>query len=708
VNPAPSAILTQLANRLPWIRRFITMRHPIRRLFRTIVLSAAVGVLSALAAAALHAGLLFGVDQLIGRYVELGSPSWDVFHWQVLLLPAFGGLLFGFITRRHPGQGTDLLVRSFHHQNGRMSFRSATIRGISAVGVISCGGSAGPEGPVAALGASLGSSVGQYFHLPPRDRRILLLSGCAGGVGAIFGCPLGGALFATSVLYQEPEFESDALVSSFIASVVSYSTYMMMWGGGSFLLKGANELSFNGMSELLVYLILGLACGGVAIFFSLSMKFMEGVQERMVSRYRWMLPGLGGLMTGLIACALPQVMDSEYHTIQSALDGSFFDGMSSARDWWVWFVFFGVLVVAKCLATAFTVGSGGSGGLLGPSVFIGGAVGACVGTGMEALFPGVMHESLRAALIPVGMAGILSACVRIPLASMVMIVEMTGSYGLMVPLMLVTMTAYVVGGRFGLMKDQVRSSSQSPAHAGDAVVHMLESIPVSEVMDREWAYSATPSTTLGAMLAMIRSGELPYFVIQDAGKLVGIVSVTDIQDFADEPLMADMAIAADIMTANLYVVDPGDSLYEALTVFRERKVEVLPVVSHGGNGEALGLLSRRKVFRLVASKMEKLRESTLREHAGLGLIEEETQISHLLSGLPVSELRDVQRMPVPVELVGRSLSSANYRRDYGGEVLAIQTEEGPFLCPPDPQRSLCAGDELIVVLSQRHLRRDHD
>jgi len=90
------------------------------------------------------------------------------------------------------------------------------------------------------------------------------------------------------------------------------------------------------------------------------------------------------------------------------------------------------------------------------------------------------------------------------------------------------------------------------------------------------------------------------------------------------------------------------------------------------------------------------------------LIEEETQISHLLSGLPVSELRDVQRMPVPVELVGRSLSSANYRRDYGGEVLAIQTEEGPFLCPPDPQRSLCAGDELTVVLSQRHLRRDHD
>jgi CBS domain-containing protein len=220
-------------------------------------------------------------------------------------------------------------------------------------------------------------------------------------------------------------------------------------------------------------------------------------------------------------------------------------------------------------------------------------------------------------------------------------------------------------------------------------------------MDRDWAYLATPSTTLGQMLSTIQTGERPYFVVQKNREPVGIISVTDIAAFADEPLMADMVIAADIMTSNLWVIEEEDSLYEALTVFRERKVEVLPVVgSHGGRAME-GLLTRRKVFRLVASQMERLRETTLKEHAGLGIIEEDTQMTHLLSGLPAPELGDVQRMLVPRELVGQTLASANYRAEYDGEVLAIQTAEGSFLCPADPRRELTAGDQLIVISSPR-------
>ncbi len=687
--------------RLPGLRRISKVHHPVGRRFRTIGLAALVGVLSGLAAAILHAGLSFGVEHVIGRVVELGSANVFQFRIELLLLPAFGGLLSGFIVRSFPGQGTDALVNSFHNQNGRMKVRGPVIKASAAVGVISCGGSAGPEGPIAALGASLGSAVGRYFHLPPRDRRILLISGCAGGVGAIFGCPLGGALFATSILYREPEFESDSLVSAFIASVVSYSTYFAIWGEGSFLLKGASGLSFGGMLELPAYVILGLSCAVAAIFLATCMRFVSSLHVRLPKVPVWMFPALGGALTGLIACAMPQVIDSDYLTIQKALDGSWFTNASDSGGWWIWFVFFACLAVAKCLATACTVGSGGAGGLLGPSVFIGGVVGASVGAGMQALAPDLMHEGLRAALIPVGMAGVLAAAMRTPLASMVMIVEMTGSYGLMVPLMLVTMTAYVVGGRMGgIIDGQVRSSAESPAHAGDAVVHMLESEKVSDVMDRDWGYHATPSTTLGEMLSTIHTGERPYFIVQKGEELAGIVSVTDIKEFANEPLMADMVIAADIMQTNIYVVDPEDSLYEALTVFRERNVEVLPVVSGHGKHGVEGLLSRKKVFHRVASQMERLRETTLQEHAGLGILEEDTKMTHLLSGLPAPELEDVQRIDVPSELVGSSLMASNYRSEYGGEVLAIQATDGTFVCPVDPRRELAAGDQLIVLSSQ--------
>jgi len=411
-----------LKNRLPGLRRMAKVHHPVGRRFRIIGLAALVGVLSGLAAAVLHAGLQYGVEHVIGRVVELGSANVFQFRIELLLLPAFGGLLSGFIVRSFPGQGTDALVHSFHNQNGRMKVRGPVIKASAAVGVISCGGSAGPEGPIAALGASLGSAVGRYFHLPPRDRRILLISGCAGGVGAIFGCPLGGALFATSILYREPEFESDSLVSAFIASVVSYSTFFAIWGEGSFLLKDANRLSFGGMLELPTYVILGLSCGAAAIFLATCMRFVSSWHQRFPRVPVWAFPALGGALTGLIACAMPQVMDSHYLSIQNALDGSWFESPTENVRWWFWLLFFGCLALAKCMATAFTVGSGAAGGLLGPSVFIGGVVGAAVGAGMQAIAPDLMHEGLRQALIPVGMAGVLAAAMRTPLASMVMVV----------------------------------------------------------------------------------------------------------------------------------------------------------------------------------------------------------------------------------------------------------------------------------------------
>jgi CIC family chloride channel protein len=143
------------------------------------------------------------------------------------------------------------------------------------VGVIACGGSAGPEGPIAGLGAAIGSSLGRAFQLTPRARRVLLVAGCAAGVGAIFRCPLGGAMFASSILYRRPEFEGSALVAAFVASAVGYATFSSFTGFGGFLLADADRLAFASALELPVYVALGLACGGTSIVLSILLKRTE-------------------------------------------------------------------------------------------------------------------------------------------------------------------------------------------------------------------------------------------------------------------------------------------------------------------------------------------------------------------------------------------------------------------------------------------------
>lgn len=669
------------------------------------------GIVAGLAAAGLDAALELGSDQLMGRFASPGGAEILDLDWQILLLPALGGLASGLIVRllarTAHGHGTDQLVHSFHH-DGRLDLRGSLVKAGAAVGIISCGGSAGPEGPIAALGAAIGSSVARYLHMTPRERRVLLLAGCAGGVGAIFGCPLGGALFATSILYQEPEFETESLVPAIVASVVSYSTFMAFDRYGTHLLRDANALVFQSPAELPVYVLLGVACGLMAILFSASVSAVERRFDRMHRMPAWLRPALGGTLTGAVAIALPQVMDPQYRFVQNALDGSLFaDPSFNNAGWLAWAALFGLIAVGKCVATAFTVGSGGAGGVLGPSVFIGGMTGAFVGAAMEAAVPGIMPDTLRQALIPVGMAGVLSAAMRVPIASMVMVIEMTGSYGLVVPLMLVTTTAYLVGRRWGLIEDQVPSSAQSPVHAGDSIVHLLETCLVQDVMERNWPFLATPNTKLVELVERLPSGTRPYFAILNGYQLVGVVSVSDILHLASEPGV-DTTLARDIMTRDLITLEPRRTLYEALHIFGTENVSVLPVITDGrrdGTGRFLGMLSREDVYALVRRHMDRIREQVLHEHEALGAIEQDDKLSQLLAGMPSTDVGTIERMPVPARLTGRSLLQVGFRNLYRAEVLAVQTSEGRFLCPPDPQRPLAHGDHLIVLTSAGQVRR---
>jgi CIC family chloride channel protein len=496
------------------------------------------------------------------------------------------------------------------------------------------------------------------------------------------------------VLYRRPELEASALVAAFIASAVGYATFSSFTGFGGFLLADADQLAFRSALELPVYVALGVACGGAAIVFSRMVKTTEARFEALQRVPVWLRPALGGLAAGAVACVLPQVMDGEYRAIQNALDGSFFEGIT--RSWGTWALLLGAIALGKMVATAATVGSGAAGGVLGPSLWIGGAIGAWLGAVGEAVVPGALPLELRSALIPVGMAGVLAAALRTPIAAIVMVMEMTGSYGLIVPLMVVCMSAYLVGARAGLIDDQVPTTADSPAHAGDVVVGLLERSRVYEAMRGIWPAVVERATPLARVVAALPQGEAPLAVVVEGGRVVGVIAVAELREVLGTDELPLAVIAEDVMSTPRAAVAPDETLYEALSVLERSGADALPVIDRRDGG-FLGVLTRAGVHERVVGHLAHAREQLLREHSGLAAFEEQSQLVSLLSGLPSPEAGTIVRVPVEAELVGRSLRQVDVRRTRGGVVLAIQTSDHRTISPPDPARPLRPDDRLVIL-----------
>ncbi|MFQ5415126.1 MAG: chloride channel protein, partial [Phycisphaerae bacterium] len=517
---------------------------------------------------------------------------------------------------------------------------------------------------------------------------------------------------APSVLYREPEFESDAIVPAFVASVIGYSTFMLFPGFGGRMLDGADTLAFRHPLELTAYAVLGPLCGGLSIFFSACMRGVERRAEAWSRVPRWLWPAVGGLATGALALVLPQVMDGRYRFIQNTMDAARDATLAPDGGWLWWAGLFGAVALFKCVATALTVGTGASGGVLGPSVFIGGAAGAFLGAMCEAIHPGVLTPELRCALIPVGMAGVLSASMRTPLAAIVMVTEMTGSYGLIVPLMVVCVGAYLTGRRWGLNHEQVRTTAESPAHAADALVHMLESWRVSELMERNWPESVVPDATLSELVTRIRPGTRPVFAVVERAErdrvLLGVISVPDIRRIMDEPGLADALIASDIMTQRVATIHPDDDVYRVLDVFRREHHDVLPVVSRDHHRRWLGMLTRTRVFEAVQRRIADMHQSALREHTGLAAIEQEAHMQQLMLGVSAERSDKIQRLLVPLQAVGQSLRDADFRRQFGVQVIAIEQPDGTMQCPPDIDAPLRTEQRLVAIVGDEPGGRNAD
>ena len=554
-----------------------------------------------------HLGMHYFMDLLAGYRPppsagehHLIPPTNTPFNPLILLfLPAFGGLLSGWLVYTFApeaeGHGTDAAIDAYHRMGGFIRSRVPIIKTIASVLTLTTGGSGGREGPIAQIGAGFGSFLATVLKLSDRERRIMMAAGVGAGIGSIFRAPLAGALFAAEVLYRDPEFESEVLIPAGISSVVAYCVFCLVNGWGS--LFDSPDFLFQNPLELGPYLVLSLVLVGAG---GLYVKCFYGVVHifKAIKIPNHLKPAIGGLFTGIIGFFLPQTLAFGYGFAQKAI----------YNELTIPFLFF--LAIGKIVTTSFSIGSGGSGGVFGPSIVIGGAMGGVVGNMFHQIMPGVVTEP--GAFVIVGMAGFFAGVSNAPISSIIFISEMTNSYHLLLPSLLVCSVSYLLSRKWTIYDKQVKSKINSPAHTGEFFVDILQAIRVKDLMHLIKKVEVIPrDMTFGNFRKFFPETKQHYFpVVDQHNRLVGIFSSTDIRAVLFSTGIANLVVMNDVATFDIILTTPSEDLNAVLQKFTVKNIDSLPVVSEDDHGILIGMLNRREVIAYYNEQIQNMKNKT--------------------------------------------------------------------------------------------------
>ena len=521
--------------------------------------------------------------------------------WLILFLPAFGALIAGIISDKlapeTKGSGTDHVIKSFHKNQGYISSRTALAKIVTSSLVIGTGGSGGVQGPVSQIAAGFASLFSRRVKLSVKERRIMTISGAGAGISAVFGVPLGGAVFAAEALYKNQDIESEAIIPSIISSIVSYSLFRHIMGEEH--LFNIAGVAFSSWKELIPYAILGIACAIAGVLYISVMKKVKKIFTENIKISGWIKPAIGGLGVGAIAMFLPQVLSDGFSFMQMAFNNE------------LPYYLMGILILGKILAASFTIGSGGSGGTFAPSLFIGAMLGGTVGGALVNVFPQDWLPS-QAAFVVVGMGGFFAGIARVPIASLFMVSEMTKGYDLLVPMMLVSAMAFLLNRKpFTLYDEQVNGLLDSPAHKGDFEIDILEDIKVKDVPpDKKDALTIPRTMGLKKVINLITHTSQDTFPVIDEKKgnrLVGIFTLEDIREELTEQELLSAAVADDIADRDFIYVTPDEDLHSAMNKFVTRDYDALPILNKKDK-KFLGLLTRTSFIKVYNKKFAEMKK----------------------------------------------------------------------------------------------------
>ena len=588
--------------------------------------------------------------------------------WWVALLPVVGGLAVGlmqrYILQRERHHGVAGIMEAVALGGGRLPYLQAPAKVLAAIISLSSGASVGPEDPSVQIGANLGSFLGQKLHLSERRTVLLVATGAAAGIATAFNAPIAGVFFAVELILGEYSAASFGmlLLGSVTAVVVTRALV------GPMPAFPIPAYAYGGPIELPFYFALGLLAAPVALAYIRMLYYAHDWFHHSPLPV-WARPALLGAVLGAVALRYPQILGDGYETVGKILWGQeLIPGLLV------------VLLILKLLFTDFSLGAGFVGGVFAPSLFLGAALGGAFGGLMAHLFPSVGIQPTAFALV--GMAGVLAGAVRAPGTALMLLFEMTNDYRIFLPLMLVI--AISMGISSWLEQDSVYTLSLR--RAGIRLrkgrdVDVLETILVQDVMTEppDPIRSETPLRVAAALLGRSHTNGVP--VVDDNGRLLGVISLQDVERALNESPDNLHQPVRGFCSRRLLVAYPDETVHDALERMAMHDIGRLPVVSRGDARRLVGWLSRRAVIHAYKlALVERMKQQHRGEQVRLGAF----------SGAEVLELMVMPHSP----LVGKRMREVSWPENS----LVASIRRGTHLIIPHGDTVIQEGDRLAVVV----------
>jgi len=504
------------------------------------------------------------------------------FDWWLLAIPMIGGLFVGPIVFKFAieakGHGVPEVMNAVARLGGIIRPRVAAAKAVASAICIGSGGSAGREGPIVQIGAALGSTIGQMFRMSGERVKVLVGCGAAAGITSVFNAPIAGVFFSLEIILGDFAIKtfSPVLISSVVASVV---TRAFLGNHPAFQVPGYTLVS---AWEIPLYMIMGIVLGGLGVMFTKSLDKFEDIFDAMKlpSVYK---PAIGGLFLGAIALFFPQILADGYQTIRLTLYGKVGIGLMF------------VLIFLKMLATSFTLGSGNSGGIFAPSLFMGAAAGGAFGYLMHYLFPQITASQGAYALV--GMAGMMAAATHAPMTAILIIFEMTTDYRIILPLMMTVVFSTLVSRKlFSHSIYTVKLFRRGIDIKGGKDINILKSHQVREIMDENFE-TIVASTPLAEIFRIIESTNETYFIVVDKQEhLKGVITFQDIRSILSQHSLDYLIIAQDLIKENTNVLNFDDDLEKAYQMSSIKDLRLIPVVNEYESNKVIGVVRRDELI----------------------------------------------------------------------------------------------------------------
>ncbi|MBN2333461.1 MAG: chloride channel protein [Deltaproteobacteria bacterium] len=605
--------------------------------------------------------------------------------WIKIGVPTFGGLLVGtivhFFSKEAKGHGVPEVMEAIALRNGVIRPRVVFAKLFASAICIGSGGSVGREGPVIQIGSSIGSTVAQFLGVTAQRVKVFVACGAAAGIAAAFNAPIAGALFSVEIILGDfgvAQF-SPIVISSVMATVVSRHFL------GDFPAFEVPHYELVSPFELVPYAVLGLLAGLVALLFTKVLYFLEDYFDEL-RLHAIVKTVIGGLLIGLMGLLVPSIYGVGYNTMNMALHGQLSCLVMLA------------LIFAKILATSISLGSGGSGGVFAPSLFIGTMTGGFFGSLIHYLLPAATATSGAYSLV--GMGAVVAGATHAPITAILIIFELTNDYKIILPLMISSIIATLLTTK--LKKESIYTLKLIRRGVDlfqGREVNLLRSLKVADYIN-EKPVIIPPNLKFSALLELVANyPNSQFYVVNEQQKLMGSVSLQEVRKaLLDRDYIADLLIAVDLVNREIPRVTMEDSLDQVMKLFGSFEHDELPVVERLHPDVIVGSIKHKEV--IEAYNRQLVKRNLSQEVSSSVKLLDQVQKVDFIDGYVMAEI------PVPVSFVGRTIREINIRARFGVQILLVKRVVGELevrqIVPAADER-IREGDQLVVLGSDREI-----